>query len=491
MNLLDVQNRIIELLSRFVTQVKGANSIGRTDFNRVSEIILIPLFSEIYGLTYLRSLNETEKMNFPGIDLGDDNARVAFQITATSSLDKIKDTLQKFLTYELDKKYDRLIIYILTEKQKSYSERAINDIIGNRITFSVEQDILDYRDILKEINGYQIEKAKKIQKILEANFSEGDIVLYQEDNVDKQEVVLLNFLELFVPKTIYLAELDLEAIFPGLYRPIETKKTQKKQYLRREDIQRELKNLGIKFAVDWEFYENKIITFHDLNDESLSLSRIIDRGTITPLETEEFYENNGNYERVFKSLLGRCLQQKLFHQQVQWQYEEKIFIFTEVDDQPTRIENWQGKVESHRTVYERTMKTNKPDEILNCKHFAFSTQYKRFGKQWYLVIKPDWFFSFDGYKRSPYGDDKISWLKRRERNQHVYNHLRFITYFLKNDKPSDLFIARQRYPFLEFGNLVSFDNAHYLDDKDWNPPADSDSAEDDGQGSFFLHLFDL
>ena len=49
MNLLTVQNRINELMSKFVTQIKGATAMGRTDINRVSETILIPLFVELYG----------------------------------------------------------------------------------------------------------------------------------------------------------------------------------------------------------------------------------------------------------------------------------------------------------------------------------------------------------------------------------------------------------------------------------------------------------
>jgi hypothetical protein len=46
----DHQNRIIELLSVFVTQVKGHNAISRTDINRISETILIPIFKEVLGI---------------------------------------------------------------------------------------------------------------------------------------------------------------------------------------------------------------------------------------------------------------------------------------------------------------------------------------------------------------------------------------------------------------------------------------------------------
>ena len=82
MNLLDIQNQIITFMAQFYAQVRGATYMGRTDFNRVSETILIPLLSKVYGYSHLRNLN-AEKDNFPSIDLGDDYARVAYQITAT------------------------------------------------------------------------------------------------------------------------------------------------------------------------------------------------------------------------------------------------------------------------------------------------------------------------------------------------------------------------------------------------------------------------
>ncbi len=96
----------------------------RTDINKVAETLLIPLFSEVYGYTHLQNLNYTEGSNYPGIDLGDETARVAFQITSTSNSEKIKKTLRKFVEYKLYEKYDSLIIYILTEKQQSYSGKG-------------------------------------------------------------------------------------------------------------------------------------------------------------------------------------------------------------------------------------------------------------------------------------------------------------------------------------------------------------------------------
>lgn len=132
MNLDRTQSRIIELMSIFRLQIESATSMSRTDVNRVSEVVLIPLFAEVFGYKSLRNLNDTERANFPGIDLADDDARVAFQITSSADNEKIKDALRKFVKCELYKKYDRLSIYILTRKQSTYTGSGHDEIIQGR-----------------------------------------------------------------------------------------------------------------------------------------------------------------------------------------------------------------------------------------------------------------------------------------------------------------------------------------------------------------------
>lgn len=458
MKLLNIQHRIRELMSIFVTQVKGATTVHMTDINHVSETVLIPLFAEVYGYKNLRNLNYTDGLNYPGIDLADETAKVAIQVTATSGSEKVKDTLRKFIDYKLYEKYNRLIIYILTEKQGSYSGSGYEEIIQGRFIFDKDKDIKDYRDILEQVAAFQIDKASRVENILEANFGEGFVHLFQATPEPQTETLYLNLLELFFPDTLYVADLDIDRD-----EIIKNSGGALRRYSpTRKIAQAALKQLGLRFGVDWVCHENKVVTFHDLEDKHLSLTEIIDEGTITPLNSEEFYSIDENHERVFKSLLGRCLQQKLYHKQVSWQEQEKVFIFSEVDGNEIRYEEWQGKKKNERIVYERVMKNNKPDEILYCKHLAFQTQYKRFENRWYLLIKPDWFFSYDGYRQSYYGAEKIDWLKRRENNSHIFSQLRLIVYFLKQEKPSDFFVTRFPYPFLSFGELLSFGSAPVL-----------------------------
>lgn len=482
MSLLRTQQRINELMATFVAQAKSAAATGKTDINKVSETLLIPLFGAVYGYTHLKNLNTTEAINYPGIDLGEDVARVAFQITATADSEKVKDTLRKFVSYKLYEKYNRLIIYIITEKQKSYAGSGFDEIINGTFTFDKDTDIRDYRDLLVTIDSFQLDKARKVENILEANFGQRRVPLFGQEFEPNIEKVFLNLLEVTFPDVLYTADVQLdmgedEADNRQHYHRRGRKRPGGFQS-KRDKIRSALEQMGLRFAADWEYHDGKIITFHDLDDESLPLRKVIDEGTIEPLSSKEYYSVDDNYEGAFKSLLRRCLQQKLYRRNVIWQHEEGLFIFSEVNDNPIRKEGW-DRNPGGREVYVRTMKNNKPDEIFSCKHLAFQVQFRRIGNKWYVAITPDWFFSYDKYHKSFYSADKIKWLKRKENNSHVALQAQFIAYFLRHDPASDMFEERQPYPFLGFGEFVTFDDAPYLDDSAWRP--DKDDEEEDSQ----------
>ncbi|PSB34423.1 hypothetical protein C7B82_02880 [Stenomitos frigidus ULC18] len=157
-------------MSRFVAQIEMEAAMSRTDLNKAAETILIPLLNEVYGWS-LENINYAEdNNNYPGIDLADKVAGISVQVTATPDLTKVKHTLEQFTKHNQHLKYNRLIIYILKKKQDSYSETAIQGIIQNKFGFDSQKDIWDHRKILKEVSNFPIDRALRVQEILEANF---------------------------------------------------------------------------------------------------------------------------------------------------------------------------------------------------------------------------------------------------------------------------------------------------------------------------------
>lgn len=134
-------------MSQLASQVEAASAMQLYDIHKVSENLVLGILRELYGWRNLRNLNATERANFPGIDLADDVAGIAIQVTATPTLDKIKSTIETFLKHGLEKKYHRVVVYVLGRKQASYSQAAIDRAAKGQINLDVTKDILDHRDV--------------------------------------------------------------------------------------------------------------------------------------------------------------------------------------------------------------------------------------------------------------------------------------------------------------------------------------------------------
>ncbi|MCQ4313707.1 SMEK domain-containing protein [Pseudomonas stutzeri] len=143
----EVKKEFIEL----VMNVEASSAMSLFDTHRIAEKIMLPLFKIIMDWKDLRNLNAEDGENFPAIDLADDVARVAIQVTGTSGLEKVKRTLEKFLRHKLNDSYDRLVIYVLTKKQSTYSQKSVDRVVRKSMSFNAVDDILDYTDLLKEI----------------------------------------------------------------------------------------------------------------------------------------------------------------------------------------------------------------------------------------------------------------------------------------------------------------------------------------------------
>lgn len=83
----------------------------------------------------------SQKWDAPGIDLGDTQAGIWFQVTATKTSEKINSTLETCIRHKCYQIYPRLKFFILSAKQSSYS---INVELDGLIEFKPDQDILDF-----------------------------------------------------------------------------------------------------------------------------------------------------------------------------------------------------------------------------------------------------------------------------------------------------------------------------------------------------------
>jgi energy-coupling factor transporter ATP-binding protein EcfA2 len=172
MNQLKLLQRISQLLARFSEQVKILNANGEFSINIHAENVLIKILNELFDCK-LENVNYTEKNNYPAIDLRDKKKRLSFQITSSENINKVKHTLKKFLENDLDKNYDQVYIFILTEKQSSYSQESIDKLVNGQIKFDVKSNIIDKQYIYSKLNeNNDINQIKRIFQLLEEQFSD-------------------------------------------------------------------------------------------------------------------------------------------------------------------------------------------------------------------------------------------------------------------------------------------------------------------------------
>lgn len=167
----DLINEVSRLLSYLRANIENDNAIGLNDINKIAEDVIIPIFTEIYD-TEFYNLNKSNYDNFPGVDIT--NGSIVFQITSSSSIVKIKDTLSTYLKYNLHQEFDEIRIFILTKKQRSYSLPAIKKITNKIIEFDLKQ-IVDITDLLKEINSLPNFKIEIIKNYLSEQFELGKL----------------------------------------------------------------------------------------------------------------------------------------------------------------------------------------------------------------------------------------------------------------------------------------------------------------------------
>lgn len=139
---------------------------GHLDINTICEDVFCDLFKVLYDFRKLKNLNKDGQKNFPGIDLADDEAGVAIQVTSDKKTAKIKLSLTKAIHHNLHEKYSRFIFYILTRKQGRYSQDRINAACRGKIEFNVKTDILDRTDLYARADKVDQESLERAVDIL-------------------------------------------------------------------------------------------------------------------------------------------------------------------------------------------------------------------------------------------------------------------------------------------------------------------------------------
>ncbi len=150
-------NYIVETVNVFRQELISKNKMGLFEGNPHVENFVCQLLNICFDYN-LENLN-SEKINFPGIDLGDKNKGIGFQVTATKTSEKIKTSLETIVRNNCHTTYPNIRFFITTSKQTSYS---INSDAAPNIAFTPEIDILDFDSIFIRSMYLDIDKQKEL-----------------------------------------------------------------------------------------------------------------------------------------------------------------------------------------------------------------------------------------------------------------------------------------------------------------------------------------
>jgi hypothetical protein len=158
----DYIHPIVLRLTVLANYVDNQNQLGFFDTAKQCEHFYRDLLRLVFDWD-LKLLNTRETPNYPAIDLADDAARLAVQVTSSSERKKVKETLEKFQAHKLYENYSSLKIVVVTQKGEFKK-----DFDDPGIVFNKEQDILDVKDILDAVNAFtDIDRLRDIAEFLE------------------------------------------------------------------------------------------------------------------------------------------------------------------------------------------------------------------------------------------------------------------------------------------------------------------------------------
>ena len=150
------------MLATWAANVQINSKCNRNDLAVISEHTICGLLNRMYGWN-LRNANTPKYPNFPSVDLVDEIAGIAVQVTVDNSVKKVDHTLEKFREHKLNRTFSRLILMVITidNPTETMKKREEGCFYGKR-------DIWNITYLIREIdNEKSVEKLREIAEYLD------------------------------------------------------------------------------------------------------------------------------------------------------------------------------------------------------------------------------------------------------------------------------------------------------------------------------------
>jgi WD40 repeat protein len=158
----DYFSRLEALIANWAAEIELHTRSGSTDKCKYSEYISANLLNAAFSLN-LKGLGK----NHPAVDLGDKNAGVAFQITARTDNDKIRENLHTFADKNLICEYPNGMRFLLLVNHKPDWKKETKDSFNCIVeVFDTDRHIFTFPDIIEELKQNYLDNSKTFQELL-------------------------------------------------------------------------------------------------------------------------------------------------------------------------------------------------------------------------------------------------------------------------------------------------------------------------------------
>ena len=148
---------IIEKIGYWENYIRLSNKKPYTDINRIAEGFIKELLNIVYGF-HFEDLNQ-DKINFPGIDIGDKDKGVAVQITSRKDAEKIEESYNKiyenkFMGQVIGTIFPNKIYFFIlsSEAKKHFQAKTLAKLqAASNGRYDDASDVINLHDLLDRI----------------------------------------------------------------------------------------------------------------------------------------------------------------------------------------------------------------------------------------------------------------------------------------------------------------------------------------------------
>ena len=240
---------------------------------------------------------------------------------------------------------------------------------------------------------------------------------------------------------------------------------------------------------DWSIRRNRFIAFHDPRGQSSEL--LVKPNSVKVVDTVSFI-NAGNQDdsNEMAFLLRKCLERQ-FKNQLTFRKHKKrslLMFYSETPNASLEYSYHSAFNKAKSKVVSVHMQKNYSSSVAYVRHHAFFLKFEHIGDDWFLVVEPTFFFTYDGHRTHRSAEALLSGKKRLENNSAIRGQVLMWQHLLcRADQDHDINL-----PFLEAIRepaKIRFELAPIIDlpvatpDAAWGSTFGSDQVTDDARQS--------